>query len=205
VLELDHLAVSAETLAEGVEYVEDLLGVKTSPGGQHALMGTHNWLLSLGPSVYLEIIAIDPDAPDPGRVRWFDLDNFAGAPRLTNWIARTDDLVAAGKSAPVGIGTELALSRGDLRWRMLVPDNGKLPFGGAYPALISWDSPHRPAARLPDCGCRMEKLHVLHPKSGDLSGYLGQAVGMASVSVEQTNMVSLTAEIRTPKGTVTLR
>ena len=29
------------------------------------------------PGSYLEIIAINPDAPDPGRSRWFDLDDAA--------------------------------------------------------------------------------------------------------------------------------
>jgi len=203
-MELDHLAVSAETLAEGVEYIEDLLGVKTNLGGQHALMGTHNRLLSLGPSLYLEIIAIDPEAPDPGRSRWFDLDNFSGSPRLTNWIVRTDDLAAARSAAPLGIGTEMALSRGDLRWRMLVPDNGQLPFGGAYPALIAWDSAGHPATRLQDCGCWLEKLHVLHPNSEDLADFLGVEAEMASVSVELADRVGLMAEIKTPRGCVTL-
>ena len=58
--ELDHLVVSAATLAEGVAYVEEALGVAMAGGGEHAHMGTHNRLLSLGPSDYLEVIAVDP-------------------------------------------------------------------------------------------------------------------------------------------------
>ena len=38
-------------------------------GGRHALMGTHNRVFAIGseafPRAYFEIIAIDPDAPDP--------------------------------------------------------------------------------------------------------------------------------------------
>ena len=60
-------------------------------GGKHAHMGTHNRLLSLG-DLYLEVIAPDPEAPRPAWPRWFDLDNFDGPPRLTNWICRSDDL-----------------------------------------------------------------------------------------------------------------
>src|SRR5690606_1359383 len=91
VARFDHLAISARSLAEGAAKVERLLGVGTVPGGRHALMGTHNRLLSLGPTEYLEVIAIDPDAPDPGRPRWFRLDAFAGPPRLSNWVVAVDD------------------------------------------------------------------------------------------------------------------
>ncbi|MEL6648491.1 MAG: VOC family protein, partial [Pseudomonadota bacterium] len=44
-LELDHLAIAAETLEDGREAVEAALGVSLQPGGQHAHFGTHNLLL----------------------------------------------------------------------------------------------------------------------------------------------------------------
>jgi hypothetical protein len=59
---LDHLVVAARTLEEGAAWVTGRLGVSMAPGGKHALMGTHNRLLSLGARAYLEVIAIDPDA-----------------------------------------------------------------------------------------------------------------------------------------------
>ena len=82
-LEFDHLAVCGETLAEATAHVEDVLGTSLEPGGVHVEMGTHNRLLSLGPGMYLEAIAVNPEAAHPGRPRWFDLDRFRGAPRLT--------------------------------------------------------------------------------------------------------------------------
>ena len=81
-IELDHLAVAGETLAEAVAHVEDALGVEMAAGGVHVEMGTHNRLLSLGPGMYLEAIAVDPAARGPDRPRWFDLDRFQGRPRL---------------------------------------------------------------------------------------------------------------------------
>ena len=79
-LQFDHLVVPCARLAEGVAHVEAMLGVKMAPGGKHAVMGTHNALLGLG-AIYLEVIAADPDAPAPGRPRWFNLDEFRGPPR----------------------------------------------------------------------------------------------------------------------------
>ena len=60
--------------------------------------------LSLGAGEYMEVIAVNPAAPPPGRPRWFDLDRFTGAPRITNWILRCDDLDAALSLAPPGTG-----------------------------------------------------------------------------------------------------
>jgi Glyoxalase-like domain len=131
----DHLAVAAGSLAEGVAAVEAALGMTLEGGGQHLAMGTHNRLLGLG-DVYLEVIAVDPSLPGPGRPRWFDLDRFLGPPRLTNWIAACDDLAAALADAPDGTGVPMDFARGDLRWQMAVPEDGVLPFGGAHPAPI---------------------------------------------------------------------
>jgi hypothetical protein len=93
--EIDHLVIAAHDLAHGVHWCEQTLGVTPGPGGRHPLMSTHNRLLKLDagpghPRAYLEIIAIDPEAPPPGRARWFGLDDAAlqaslrEAPRLVH-------------------------------------------------------------------------------------------------------------------------
>ncbi|HMO72544.1 MAG TPA: VOC family protein, partial [Paracoccaceae bacterium] len=154
---LDHLAVTARDLDAGAAAVEALMGVAPSAGGQHAAMATHNRLWSLG-DVYLEVIAPDPAAVPPGRPRWFRLDERAGRPALTNWVAACDDLDAALARAPAGAGVATDLARGDLRWRMGVPDDGRLPFGDAFPALIEWQGAAHPRDLLPDRGLRLRRL-----------------------------------------------
>lgn len=166
-LRLDHLAVSATTLAEGVEAVEAALGVSLAGGGQHPHMATHNRLLGLG-DVYLEVIAADPALPRPSWPRWFDLDNFFGAPRLTNWIVRCENLNSALSGAPFGTGIPVELQRGDFRWRMAVPADGKLPFDNAFPALIEWIGALHPTQRLPEAGVRLTRLEVSHPDAAAL-------------------------------------
>lgn len=170
-LRLDHLAVSATTLAEGVDWVETALGVALAPGGEHALMSTHNRLLGLG-DLYLEVITTNPAAPKPPHPRWFDLDNFTGAPRLTNWIVACDDLDAALAALPQGVGVPVELARGDLRWRMAIPADGRLPFGNAHPALIQWQGAAHPAQRLPDVGVRLDLLEIATPDADALNAAL---------------------------------
>lgn len=166
----DHLIVAAERLDDGVTTVGRRLGVQMAPGGRHPRMGTHNRLLRLGPGRYLEVIAIDPDAPAPDRPRWFGLDQpalqarLARGPRIVGWVARTLDIArtTAGSTAPFG-GIE-AMSRGGLSWRITIPSDGRPPEGGALPSLIEWpaDRPH-PADNLPDAGCHLMRLEIGHP------------------------------------------
>lgn len=170
--ELDHIAVSAGTLAEGVAHVEAALGVALGSGGEHPYMSTHNRLLGLGPSQYLEVIAINPDAPAVAHPRWFRLDEFTGPPRLTNWICRVDDLDAALARAPGGAGRTVALSRGDFRWRMGVPDDGCLPFDDCFPAFIEWQGGLTPPDRLADAGCRLTRLEIAHPQAAAIRAFL---------------------------------
>jgi hypothetical protein len=194
---IDHLAVSCAALDEGTAVVEVTLGVPLAPGGQHALMGTHNRLLGMG-DVYLEVIAVDPGGAAPGRPRWFGLDGFTGAPRLTNWIAAVDDLAAALDRAP-GAGVATDLARGDLRWRMGVPGDGRLPFDEAFPALIQWQGGAHPVQRLPDRGVRLRRLVVGHPQARALRAALAPLKD-ARLVIEAGAARAISAEIETPAG-----
>lgn len=203
-LELDHLAVSARTLEEGTEYVEEALGVPLAAGGCHDVMATHNRLLHLGPGLYLEVIAINPDAPAPARSRWFDLDHFEGPPQLTNWIVRCETLAEVLPKAPSGVGRPMELCRGDLAWEMAVPEDGKLPFDGAFPALIAWQQGVHPAARLPEANCRLLGLEVIHPQARALRAALAGLLDDPRVVISEGAEKALRATIRCPKGEVVL-
>ena len=171
-MELDHIAVSGMELAEATRHAEDVLGAVLQPGGEHAVFHTHNTLLGLEDGLYLEAIAINPGAPQPERPRWFDLDRFDRPPRLTNWICRCADLDATVAALPDGFGTPVSLQRGDLRWRMAVPDSGVLPFDNCAPALIEWEGTDHPAQRLKPSGCRLMSLEVHHPEAAALAALL---------------------------------
>ncbi|KQW46359.1 MULTISPECIES: VOC family protein [unclassified Roseateles] len=164
---LDHLVVGAASLDEGVAWCERVLGVAPQPGGKHALMGTHNRLLLISgpnhPRCYLEVIAIDPDAPPPGRPRWFDLDQPAlrqrlgDGPGLIHWVARVPNLDAAlacWRSEGVDAGAAVKASRGNLTWRIALREDGRRLRREALPVLIEWGEAH-PTDNLPDQGVQL--------------------------------------------------
>lgn len=210
-VELDHLVVAARGLEEGAAWVEARLGVPMGPGGRHATMGTHNRLLSLGPGRFLEVIAIDPDAPPPGRARWFALDEpetivrLARGPALIHWVVRSDDIEQALKATAAGETEILALSRGPYRWRIAVPATGRLAQRGIAPTVIQWDGAH-PCDALPESGCRLEALLLNHPEAERTLRALRDA-GLPPGDPVQARAAGggLEARIRTPKGIVELR
>lgn len=166
-MELDHLAVAGDSLQEAVAHVEQALGVAMQSGGQHPVFGTHNCLLGLADGLYLEAIAIDPLAKPERSPCWFDLDRFSGLPRISNWICRCEDMPLQLDQIHAEVGQPLALTRGDLRWDMAVPDSGILPYDNMFPALIQWHGAH-PAPLLVQQGCRLERLVIAHPKAAAL-------------------------------------
>lgn len=201
--EFDHLAIAAATLGEGVEMVEDCLGVALDGGGQHVMMGTHNRLLSLGTGEYLEVIAIDPSLAAPERPRWFDLDRFTGAPKPRAWIARCGDLFETVAQAPAGLGSPMAFERGDLCWQMAVPDTGVLPFDGVYPALIEWNCADHPANRLADKGIKLEGIEISTPDPDSFTSALAAILTDKRVQVSQGEP-GLKFVFQTPHGLRTL-
>ena len=211
--------VLADTLAQGVAWCEATLGVVPAPGGQHPLFGTHNRLLALGGAAfaqaYLEIIAIDPAAGDPGRTRWFDMDDQrlrrqvrAQGPQLIHWVARVPELArAAAAWAALGLerGAVLPASRmtprGLLEWQITVREDGQRLLDGCLPTLIQWGAVH-PADALPASGIALESLSLRHPQAALLRAAL-DAVGLAGVAVEP-GPAALQARLATPRGAVTL-
>jgi hypothetical protein len=212
---VDHLVIAAADLAQGVRWCEQQLGVSPGPGGRHAFMGTHNRLLNIGsalfPQEYLEINAIDPDAPAPPRPRWFGLDQPAlqqalrQRPRLLHVVARCarlDDTRAALGRLQLDTGPAIAAQRdtpdGVLRWRISLRDDGRLLCGGALPTLIEWQGNH-PTERLPSSTLALTGLSL-----GGLPAGVAEALDLHAVQCLPDGP-ALCATLDTPRGSLSLR
>lgn len=187
---IDHLVVTAPSLASGAAYIREQLGVEMQPGGTHPAMGTHNLLLKLDDSTYLEVLAVDPDMTAPGRPRWFDLDRVT-APGLATWVARVDDIHAAASVLGITERDIKPMSRGALKWLITIPDDGSL---SKLPILIQWLNEPHPATHLPDAGCFLAKLDVQWEPPSPLILDARCCAGP-----------ELIASIRTPQGLRSLR
>ena len=199
---IDHLVVTAPTLQIGAQYVHRVLGFMPQPGGEHARMGTHNLLLRTGASTYLEIIAVNPDAPRPDRPRWFELDTLEpdAPPRLATWVLRTTDIHALSRAVPIPIGPVEPMSRSDLRWLIAVPEDGSLILRGFFPYVVQWVSDEHPASRLPVTGLELLFLEVRDPEP-DRIARSWSALGLQDrVTVAGGQPSRLIARIATPWG-----
>ena len=188
---IDHVVIRAATLETGAAYIEDAFGIALAPGGAHAAMGTHNMLAGVG-DAYLEVISIDPDADAPMRPRWFGLDDDPSHTGLAAWVVRVPSIPDDPET-----GAALALARGDLSWQIAVRDDGRIPFEGAGPLAIRWESV---AAAPPPSEARLISLVAIHPEPTRLSSFLDDLDLAAPVSVQAGESPRLIAAFDSPLG-----
>lgn len=202
---IDHIIYAHPELDIGAALIEQQFGVRASGGGQHPGYGTHNKLLALGPRTYLEIIAPDPEQPEPANARPFGVDGITRG-GLVGWAIGCDDIDAAQAAArsrgfdpgEVISGQRVGPTGTALRWRL----TRNALAGGSIPFLISWgDIPH-PAQSAPQ-GLLLESFHLEHPDPASIRPALA-ALG-ANVAVEPSAHVALVARLNGPNGSKELR
>ena len=212
---VDHLVVAAASLEQGVAWCEATLGFTPTAGGKHPLMSTHNRVFNIAtagyPLAYFEIIAIDPDAPPPGRVRWYGLDDaalqarIADVPQLIHSVARTSmldmhrfGLIQVGRRPGEPLAVQRETPNGTLSWQLLVPEDGRPDCGGALPTLIQWQGLH-PAEHLPPSGITLQALTLR-----GVPERAREVMRLRGVSVLPEGAPALSATLLTPKGAVVL-
>lgn len=169
-LKLDHLTVIAPTLAHGVSHVQNCLDLDVPFGTRHDYMGTHNHRLQLGKSVYLEIVALNPQGKEPGRPRWFGLDNqekvisdWNEGRRLRGWVANTIAIDAVVSSHGAIFGEKVSLPKSNPTFDFTIPTDGSLPFDGVAPSIIDHRSDSSFITSIPDPGARLRSFTLEHP------------------------------------------
>ncbi len=204
---IDHFAVGADTLEQGIAAMQTALGVELNAGSNHDLMSTHNKVMQSGNESFFELIAIDPDAPKPERTRWFTLDNnntqtrIAERPRALCWVVGTDDLDATVAASPVELGEIVTFVRGDRSWRLTVPADGHLPEGGLLPAFIEWSPGPHPSTGQQNLGVTLQSVNISHPKPDEFRKLLGKLNAAHLATVTQGD-AGLSFTCDSPNGTV---
>ena len=207
IVRVDHLVYATPNLDRGVKEIEDLLGVRAAPGGQHPGRGTRNALVALGPAAYLEIIAPDPDQPAPASPRAFGLDTHTKG-RLVTWAAKStnvDSVRARALASGIALGSADAGSRRRpdgvvLSWRFT--NSTTLVADGIVPFFIDWGQSPHPAASAPK-GATLIALRAEHPEERRVQTML-ESLGL-ELPVSHGTRASLVATIEGPKGRVELR
>ena len=205
---IDHFAIGCSSLAAGVTTLKKSLGVEVPQGSKHTLMSTHNCVMQSGNESFLELIAVDPDAPAPGRTRWFTLDDpktttrLAERPRALCWVVSTDNLDETVASSPVDLGEIVTFVRGDRSWRLTVPADGHLPENALLPAFIEWSLGPHPSTGQQDLGVMLNRVLLTHPEPGSISDKLAKLKVDHLATVSQAAEATLSFELTTPGGIV---
>ena len=206
-MDVDHIVYGVAELGAGIDAMEGLLGVRAAAGGKHVGLGTHNALLSLGGAAYLEIIAPDPEQPNPSRPLPWGLAALREA-RLLTWAVKAPDIEAKAeraKAAGVDVGPVLRMSRERpdgtrLEWALTFREQ---PLGdGLVPFLIAWEPGPHPSETSPG-GCLLVSLRGEHPEPDRIAALLA-AVGV-EMEVVRGERPMLIAALEGAEGVVELR
>ena len=204
---IDHIVYAAPNLAAGTAAVEALVGMNAAPGGPHPGMGTRNTLMSLGDDVYLEIIAPDPEQPDPPSGRPFAIDAMSEGRLITFAVHASpgetiENVTAAMRACGEDPGPISAMSRvkpdgEEIHWSLTMSAGP-----GLVPFVIEWGNTTHPATVTPT-GCTLVSLAGTHPDPDHIKA-LHSAIGI-NVDVVTGDSVGFEATLDTPNGRVTLR
>jgi hypothetical protein len=190
--------------------MHEQLGVRPQQGGQHVTMGTHNAVLKLADTTYLEVLAIDPTLPKPPRPRWFGMDHLqpGSPPKLLTWVVSTNDIHRAVSLSTMQHGNVESLRRGMYQWQISIPEDGQLPLQGIAPTVIGWQGEAHPAQTLPASGVALAAIEAAHPDAAQLNAWL-HAIGyegtFAANPISRGEPGRLKVTLRSTRGTVTFQ
>ena len=181
---IDHLVIGAAELDKATKQIQDFIKAEFLAGGKHPLMATHNRLIKLQHSLYMEIIAADPSASLPKnptrKNRWFSLDAGATQKRLSRapqplcWVVAVNDIEQTSMHCGYNPGNVIEMTRGNLKWKITVSENGDLPESGVLPILIEWPHGKHPTKTMPESNIFFEELALFHPHPSEIKHILSK-------------------------------
>ncbi|MEM8896746.1 MAG: VOC family protein [Bacteroidota bacterium] len=204
---IDHLVYAVPDFQEGLDQIENLLGVRPSSGGQHPTQGTKNALLNLGEGCYFEVLAVDESNTDIPPPRWMGID-LIQTPKLSRWCLKSDHLqddaaILSEYKADLGkvVDGKRRLANGEmLSWELSLPLSE--PKVEIAPFLIDWrKSTAHPTDSLPEI-CKLEKMEFFHPEPDKLM--LVFEAFQLKVEIRESDYPAISAWIQSPNGLVKL-
>ena len=198
---LDHIVLGCNTIQEGTDYVEKKLGLTLSEIGYHLHMGTHNRVIKISENIYLEVIAIDPNANKPKHFRWFNLDNkkqqarLKKSPQIIGYVIENQNPDMLKFYNPF-----FEASRGNYCWEFAMPKsddtliNDELIESGLVPSLIKWKS-KKPVYKMLNNHFELEKIKIEltqnHIEYKPYINYLGDVEKLEYIFKDKTEALSL--------------
>ena len=181
---IDHLVIGAAELDKATKQIQSFIKAEFLAGGKHPLMATHNRLIKLQKSLYLEIIAADPSASLPSsptrKNRWFSLDSnetqkrLSRAPQPLCWVVAVNDIEKTLMDCGYNPGRIIEMTRGNFSWKITVSENGDLPESGVLPVFIEWPNGKHPTKTMPESNISLEKLTLFHPHPSGIKHILSK-------------------------------
>ncbi|VEI03165.1 Uncharacterised protein [Acidipropionibacterium jensenii] len=219
---LDHLVLLVPHIDDYVDEFARVTGVTPVFGGSHPGRGTKNYLVRLdaeavstpGNPSYLELLVLDDAQPDVApEDTMFGVGRRGPDPRpaLVTWAMHPADIEATtARAAAEGVdaGTVESWSRNApdgalLQWRVAM--NASMPMGGLQPFLIDWGSTPHPSTNPALGTIALAGLSFESPDP-DILEHTLTALGMTDLPPIRFGLVpTITADIKTPNGRITLR
>jgi hypothetical protein len=211
VVRLDHVsyAVSSSELVSTVSRLGSALGATFRDGGVHPRFGTRNFILPLGGSTYIEVVApLDHPSADSAPFGKAVKQRAEDGGGWLGWVVGVDDISGweSRLGRPAADGHRVRPDGFDLRWKQLgVLD---LMADPQLPYFLQWlvDEDQRPAAGAADSPC-VERLEINGDRDAVLAWIGGSAdhdpldeVHVDWVVADEPGVVAVC--FRTPQGTV---
>jgi hypothetical protein len=93
------------------------------------------------------------------------------------------------------------MSRGELSWKLTIPDSGVQPFAGLVPAFIEWDGEPHPSVNMAFPGPLLKSVILRHPQPKEIERVLNAlGIGHLAQIQQSSDTPSLAFAFELPDG-----
>lgn len=202
--EIDHIVLVVPNLELGMASLFEKTGVMPIFGGRHLKQGTHNALLRIGESSYLELLAVDRENKDISAPRWMGVD-LINSSCITRWAIKSDTIqsqleVLNRYNKNLGFskeGQRITPSGNQLVWELSVPL--PKPKVEVIPFLIDWKESIHPSKGLGN-QCKISRFTLGHPNPLIINEVLKEL--NFEMTIFKASEPTIVLELETPKGVI---